>query len=483
MAASPKVPSAEFLALTEKYLAGEASPEELARWEALCLADADALAYYVSLSRIEALTPKALERLELAEPRPNVIPFRRRPAVAALAACLALGVLGGLTWIEASRHVAPPAAISDVPARITSHVGVRWVGTSQDKTERLRVASGEIEAGLLELTFDRGARLLIQGPARYTVLNDNALRLDYGRAVADVPKSAHGFLLSGPRDVVVDHGTRFAVEVSRDDSATTLGVLSGEVSLIAEGHEVHLYTDYAVRHSGHEIVSVPFDKSRFVTEAPPHDFSWSLDGEVHDRPKTFVFDVSNLVHGPGDYRVVVRWLLGLDAINVRQFRLVCDGVVVAKADAARSGDIGRTFGNAPLLHVPGSEYRPGRWMLELDAYAEGASLIAGRPVSSSGVVSFEEGLSVSAESSKFVGRWNYSHNGTDCTREFLADGSARFYGKGVLTPEFDGARWRVADGVLTLSFTDSRRLAETHMLRDDHTLVFLNRPYRNAHRD
>lgn len=488
MTFSSQTPSAEFLALTEKYLAGESSPEELRRWETLCLENPDALAYYLSLSRTEGLLPEALARLQAAGAR-RAIPFYRRPVfVAGLAAALALTALSA--FMLPALFPEKPVSVASiqktgVPARVTGSVGVRWTEGAAGQGERLAHAAGVFSAGLLELTLDSGVRLLVQGPAVYAVTGPNSIRLERGRAVADVPLNARGFTLTSPRDRIIDHGTRFAVDVAPDGEETTLGVLSGEVELINGAKEVRLFTDYAVRRSGDEVLSVPFDKSRFVTETPSREFPWSLDGAKHDVVRTLSFDVTNLVHGPGDYRIVVRWLLGHDAVTVKSLRLERDGVVVARTGDARSGDIEKTEGNAPVLRISAeAAAKPGRWALVMDACCEGAGVVPPRPTSSQGVVSFEEGLSLTADAKRFVGRWRYSHDGTDFIREFLDDGTARLFinGKPVLKSGYESARYTVADGVLTLNFTDGKP-AESHMLRDDRTLVFLNRPYRNACRE
>lgn len=484
----PKTPSAEFLALTEKYLAGECSPDELRRWESLCLENPDALGYYLSLARTEGLLPDALARLQAAGSR-RVIPFHRRPVfVGGVAAALALTALLAFTlpafFPEKSASVAS-IQNTGVPAQVTGSIGVRWTEGAASPGERLAHASGAFSAGLLELTLDSGVRLLVQGPAVYAVTGPNSIRLERGRVVADVPLNARGFTLDSPRDRIIDHGTRFAVDVAPDGAETTLGVLSGEVELINGAKDVRLYTDYAVHRSGDRVRSVPFDKSRFVIETPGREFSWNLDGAKHDEVRTLSFDVTNLVHGPGDYRAVVRWLLGHDAISVKSLRLERDGVVVARTDDARSGVIQNTTGNAPVLRVSAEAAAgPGRWALVMDAYCEGAQVKPPRPAESQGVVSFEEGLSLTADAKRFAGRWRYSHNGSDFVREFLADGTARLSinGKPYLEGGYDAARYTVDGGVLTLKFANGMP-AETHMLRDDRTLIFLNRPYRAARRE
>lgn len=487
--ARPPLPP-EFLALTERCLDGTISAEDLVVWEAYCLRDPEAAEHYRALTRIEGLLPDALAAAAEARTQRAVRPVaarRYRRTAGFAAAVLALGVIG---W-GAARHFipdtpAPAASVAEagVPVRVTGAVGVRWESTPVPTGARPASATGVFSAGLLELTLDSGVRLLVQGPAEYAVTGPNSVRLARGRVVADVPPGAKGFLLESARERIVDHGTRFVVEVSPEKDETVVGVLSGEVELTHGEREVRLFTDYAVRRRGDELHSVPLDRERFVTEKPAREFAWNMNGREHDRVYRWAFDVSNLVHGPGDYRVVIRWLLGYDALTVTSLRLEGPGGFVATASGLKSGDIANTRANAPVFHVPPEAYRAGGWTLVVEGLCEGASLVAPRRVSSSGVIGFEEGLSVSADAAAFAGRWRYSHDGTDFVREFLPDGTARLHvaGERYLGGGYDRATYTVEHGVLTLHLGDDAP-SETHMLRDEGTLVFLNRPYRAAWRE
>lgn len=93
----------------------------------------------------------------------------------------------------------------------------------------------------------------------------------------------------------------------------------------------------------------------------------------------------------------------------------------------------------------------------------------------------EDGLALAATAKSFWGRWHFSHNGIDQVREFLPDDTIRAWKNGKYDPWGDGIRYEVKGGVLTLFQRHAR--PETHMLRGDGTLVFINRPYRNAPRE
>lgn len=88
----------------------------------------------------------------------------------------------------------------------------------------------ELMRGMVKIEFRQGATTLLEGPARFRILNDNALEMASGKLSASVPNSAHGFTVLAPNLKVVDLGTEFGVDASRLDS-TSVQVTSGRVVL------------------------------------------------------------------------------------------------------------------------------------------------------------------------------------------------------------------------------------------------------------
>lgn len=71
----------------------------------------------------------------------------------------------------------------------------------------------DLQGGFLELEFYQGARIKIAGPAKLDVINDERIRLHYGKVMTDVPKVAIGFTIETPNSDVVDLGTEIGVYV------------------------------------------------------------------------------------------------------------------------------------------------------------------------------------------------------------------------------------------------------------------------------
>jgi hypothetical protein len=71
-----------------------------------------------------------------------------------------------------------------------------------------------MQAGVAEINFDIGARLILQGPATLKLLSPNSARLDLGKATVEIQSQrARGFKIVTPETTFVDQGTEFGVEV------------------------------------------------------------------------------------------------------------------------------------------------------------------------------------------------------------------------------------------------------------------------------
>jgi hypothetical protein len=96
-----------------------------------------------------------------------------------------------------------------------------------------RVGSGTIRlfGGTMQLTFDDGAILNVEGPVEFQPMAAGLLRLRRGRLSATVPEQAIGFVVSTPTSKVMDLGTEFDVVV-KDSGATDVEVRKGEVEVV-----------------------------------------------------------------------------------------------------------------------------------------------------------------------------------------------------------------------------------------------------------
>lgn len=168
------------------------------------------------------------------------------PYLAFAAATFLLCFMGQLAWewsLGGGRHVAKntPAVNRSVPkveltyvGRVTGMSSCEWVEGSSGTAYFDRVAIGrqfKLRTGLLEITYDNGAKVILQGPVAYEVTGNNRGRLSVGRVTGQVTtERARGFLIDTPTANVTDLGTEFGVEVS-PLGETTSHVYRGTVRL------------------------------------------------------------------------------------------------------------------------------------------------------------------------------------------------------------------------------------------------------------
>ena len=152
-------------------------------------------------------------------------------------------VVGAFTYVSQPVHVAtqPPSVTRDTMApeqqtesvgRITGMVDCKWNAPSKEAFEGTRVPLGRkyaLSSGLMEITYDTGAKVFLQGPVTYKVESRNGGVLQVGKLTAKVEaEKAKGFCVRTANATVTDLGTEFGVEVDKQ-GCTTSRVFRGSV--------------------------------------------------------------------------------------------------------------------------------------------------------------------------------------------------------------------------------------------------------------
>jgi hypothetical protein len=159
-----------------------------------------------------------------------------------LTASLVLACL--VTWTVLARHAGRrsrlPETVEDgMPLARVPGGNVAWLVNAQDcqwaeaesEMPGRDMKSGKqlrLLRGLAEIEFDRGARVILQGPANLELKSGSEALLHHGTLTARVPAQACGFTVLSPRGKVVDLGTEFGLSVD-DAGATTVRVFTGVV--------------------------------------------------------------------------------------------------------------------------------------------------------------------------------------------------------------------------------------------------------------
>lgn len=237
------------------------------------------------------------------EKPPRPAPARRRPRRRSRrVTVLSMSIAAAAAAVVAFLSLAPWMLDSPLPvAAVERTINGGWQskayapGDGLVPGERIRLLDG-----FVEVSFESGARVILEAPADFEIIDRNRARLRRGTAFAHVPQSGRGFRIDAPEGAVIDLGTEFGLEVEPDGRAE-VHVFDGEVD--AETGQTHKKvrvkqgSAVAVRRS--ELNEVSFapkkfqaiqsaaksDVStsgnvRFLTEAPP---SATLSGFEHNR--------------------------------------------------------------------------------------------------------------------------------------------------------------------------------------------------------
>ena len=165
-------------------------------------------------------------------------------------------------------------------ARITGLVDCQWdsnqkplsFGQSIEPEQRI-----ELTEGLLQFTFESGAKVVMQGPASFTPKSDMTAELAHGKLSAVVPEQARGYTVTTPTAEVVDLGTEFALDVDQDGT-TEVHVLDGDVVArgreadgILRGEAVHARKLDALRFASHtiDVERMPAEPDKFARQITP----------------------------------------------------------------------------------------------------------------------------------------------------------------------------------------------------------------------
>jgi hypothetical protein len=175
----------------------------------------------------------------------------RRAALIGIVVLTAVTIGGGIAYVREKKS--PPQIVTPLPrlpgsiACVTSLHDVTWsrdAGTDAAKTSPhpdlfASLFPGQrlaLDRGLVEIAFDSGARVILEGPIACEIRSASAARLDLGRLTATVAKQAGvaagpRFTVETPTATVTDIGTSFGVAVN-EAGLTDVSVFDGLVDLL-----------------------------------------------------------------------------------------------------------------------------------------------------------------------------------------------------------------------------------------------------------
>ncbi len=480
-------PSKELRQLIDSFFSDTLSRVEFARLEELLEESPAARSYYLRVSSIESLVPAALADCSGSKEVEPVPECRFKWCrIGAMVAGLA-GLVGITCYLFVGESSEPPRSSEldlitksdEAYVTLTNLIGVTWVKESQViKRGDLINGSFAIASGVLEMTYENGVSLIIEGPARYTVTGSNSGRLDFGTIVADVPPAGYGFELEYGDDKLVDFGTQFGVRLLENDSSPEVVVFKGQVEVQSKlGKSSRLMGGHAIRKFSDEFQSIPINRNHYLRELPSREFPWEMRSVLQGERVTFEFDATNLIRRAGDYRCVFKWMNGPNRLLIERVELRRDGVLVSEdVHDGVTGLVQNTFDNIYHVTVGDGDSIEGKWTLHALVHCALPKSGQLRSVDTMGVLLIQEVSEEPPSLESYLGQWEYWHDGLEWKRVFREDGKMELYRQGLFVALGD---WSYDDGFVSVMFPMTGA-AEIVLLESQNTLIFVNQPYLNA---
>jgi ferric-dicitrate binding protein FerR (iron transport regulator) len=207
----------------------------------------------------------------------------------------AAAVVAGL-WMARSgpqhvRSTVPAAGETAIVARLSATKNAQWLTAALAPGAHLvRGQRLDLKSGYAEITFDSGARAVLEGDASLDVNSAWDATLRRGTLTAIVPPEAVGFRVSNPLVEVVDLGTEFTM-IADGRSAAEVLVLKGEVEAaprLADEQDTILLRETEARRFAENGVSDVVDREKKLAQygqplalerfSPAVDYvHWSFD--------------------------------------------------------------------------------------------------------------------------------------------------------------------------------------------------------------
>jgi hypothetical protein len=184
-------------------------------------------------------------------------------------------------------------------ARITATRNCLWQEATNGIGFGSRLHPGQrlaLAAGLVEITFDDGAAVVLEGPATFDVHNRGEARLHEGRLSAIVPERAQGFQVATSRVNIIDLGTEFGL-MADPEGATEVHVFNGLVKAqLLDETGKHLRTVELNTSEGARIQPAVSEVARIVARDEEFVRTLSIAPGAHDG--LYAYDGFNYPSGP-----------------------------------------------------------------------------------------------------------------------------------------------------------------------------------------
>lgn len=230
----------EFDRLLSAVLAGTVTPAQHERLDSLLGQNPELRERYLEMTGLHLdLLEMGRNRQTAMLPPRRTVRWRRLSAVAASVAVFAAAGWGLFHRGQSTPGPQGTVSAAIAPTIVDESANARIYGWGFAPSPGQSLSYGEeliLKQGLLALRFPSGARAVLESPCVFMATGPDLLVIRSGRCSVHAPPGAEGFRVETPSAMIVDLGTRFAVDVEMGGE-TTLRVVEGAASVSAHDTE------------------------------------------------------------------------------------------------------------------------------------------------------------------------------------------------------------------------------------------------------
>ncbi len=219
------------------------------------------------LSFEERNAPTMESKNEIPKPIVKPLYFKRYYPLVGMFAILISCIVSTVFWIDMHDNKA-------VAAQVVDTCQTKWKSGSYKLTNNDLIYDNnkkyKLKQGTIKILFEDGAQVVINGPAEFSVTNNDRMQIESGKIFVHVPSKSIGFRVDTPSCDIVDLGTEFGINVNSREAEVHL--IEGKAMLVPsvklKDSFSEIITENQARHitSGGQISERPFNGTEFVRD-------------------------------------------------------------------------------------------------------------------------------------------------------------------------------------------------------------------------
>ncbi|MCM8532416.1 MAG: FecR family protein [Lentisphaeraceae bacterium] len=154
---------------------------------------------------------------EFRSTRKQLITFQAIAALLAIAFFISsMNTKEVIREVEVVKEAIPKTVLASIES---ISADVNWESSVKKVGDKLYSEDLILTQGQVTIKYNHGAEIKLEGPVHYQLKSLELAQLNYGQMAAKVPEAAQGFTVEAPKAAIVDLGTEFALNVTKDDKS------------------------------------------------------------------------------------------------------------------------------------------------------------------------------------------------------------------------------------------------------------------------